>query len=125
MIQRVVTWVEEMPGASKRSIWKCMNIGWETFEFAGDDHVAEAIIDDINLDSFVRFALKMVFERLSGLVAFPNKRFKVDALLSVVYGCKHSVIKITAKIINLERIFSNLDWPKMWVWEGFIMLMLT
>src|SRR5579863_10053693 len=102
-----------------------MDVRRETFEFTRDDHVAEVIIDDVDFDSLVRFANEMFFKCLTGLVAFPGKRFQINALPGVVYSVKHSVIKITAKIINLERIFANINWPKMWMWEGFIMLMLA
>src|SRR5947209_12317725 len=101
-----------------------MNVGRETFEFMRNDHVAEVIVDDVDFDPLVCFALKMLLERLSGLVAFPDKRFQIDTFLSAIYGGKHSVIKVAAKIINLECIFANLDSPEMRVRKRFIMLIL-
>src|SRR5579872_4613086 len=101
-----------------------MDVWLETFEFTRDDHIAEVIIDNIDCDPFVRFALKMVFKCLAGLVAFPDIRFQVNTFVSIIYGGQHSVKKVTAKIINLECIFPHFDRPKLWMWEGFVVLML-
>ena len=84
-----------------------MDVRRENLEFGRHNHIGELVKYDVDIDALISLARQVILEFLSDLVAFPDVRFQVDALLRVVDRGKHVVVEIVPVIVQLHHVLAH------------------